>query len=122
MKDVGFFIPETMKREFYLIIEGKKSRWATGKVSDFSVRVNKSKPSLNSDEIAVLLNIEVPVEFFERMTPVVNLSLPKDAILTLSEETVIALSAPELAQKLKISLEDAEDGLKQMLSKKENLQ
>lgn len=109
-----------MQRSFYLIITGKQSRYYRDTIDDFSVRIVKEKPSLNNDEIAVKLNLEVPKEFFERMIPVAELKLPKDAILTLDEATIVALSAPDLAQKLKISLQDAEDGLKQMLASKKD--
>lgn len=109
-----------MTKEFYLIITGKKGRYYGSTVNDFSLEIKNKKPALNNDQIAVLLKMEVPREFFERMIPVAELNLPKEAILTLDQATIVSLTAPEISEKLKISLEDAEDGLKQMLSKKQN--
>jgi len=106
-------------KSFYLVIEGKKPRWG-GKINDFGVKILREKPALNSDEIAVLLKMEVPQEFFERMIPVAELKLPKDTILTLDQATIVSLVAPELSEKLKISLQDAEDGLQLMLKQKEH--
>lgn len=106
-----------MTKEFYLIIKGKKG-WQ-GNVSDFTIdRFIKTKPTnLSANEIAIKLLLNVPSEFFNRVIPSINIELPKEAILTLDQEAVISMVAQDLSQKLSVTLEDATDGLQQILAK-----
>lgn len=82
-----------------------------------AIRVIKNRPGLSNNEIAVKLEVDVPREFFERLIPTVKIDLPKEAVIDPSAETVLAITAGELAENLKITYSEAHDGLKDMLAK-----
>ncbi len=88
--------------------------------SSGSLRVVKGRPYLNNNEIAVLLNMDVPKEFFERLIPLVNIQLPKEGVIEPDVETVLSITSREVAEKLKIEAAEVYDGLKDMLTKKDN--
>lgn len=102
----------------YLKIEGRKqynySNSYTGRVVSFT----QSKPGLTSNQIAVKVEINVPNAFFERLTPVVKIDLPEEAVVNPNVESVITLSALEIADKLKLEVTDVEDGLRTMIEAK----
>ena len=100
----------------YMKIEGRKSYYGsyTGSVVSFT----KSKPALSSNQIAVAVNVNVPVAFFERLTPVIDIQLPEEAVVNPNVESVIKLSALEIADKLQLEVTDVEDGLRTLINKK----
>lgn len=100
----------------FMKIVASKSRYGyyDGRIASFT----KSKPSLSSNEIAVAITVKVPVAFFERMTPVVEIELPEEAVVHPNIESVIKLSAMEIADKLQLQVDDVEDGLKQLIQAK----
>jgi len=103
--------------EGYMKITGRKSQWGyyEGKIDSFT----KSKPSLSSNQIAVFIKVKVPVAFFERLTPVVEIELPEEAVVSPNIESVIKLSALEIADKLQLSVEGVEDGLRNLIKIKQ---
>lgn len=100
----------------YLVIKRTTSYYHR---HNYTYRITKEKPSLSADEIALYLQIDVPDAFFNRQIPTLKIDLPKDAIMTIDQNTVISMVAPELANKLSVSLENAEDGLKEMFKKED---
>lgn len=44
--------------------------------------LRKTRPKLNSGEVAVRLRLTVPDEFFERIIPDAELIIPEEAVLT----------------------------------------
>lgn len=87
-----------------------------------SLRVVKSKPYLNNNEIALKLAIDIPQEFFDRLIPVANIKLPKEGIIDPDVETVLSITSNEVAQKLRLEAAEVYDGLKEMVNKKNEQQ
>lgn len=84
-----------------------------------SLRVVKSRPFLNNTEIAIQLAIDIPQVFFERLMPVVNIKLHKEAVINTNMETVINITAQTIFDHLNLSVVDVEDGLRQLLTQPE---
>lgn len=101
----------------YMKIRATKS-YQYGSYSGSIVSFTKSKPALSSNEIAVYIKVSVPVAFFERMTPVVEIELPEEAVVNPNIESVIKLTALEVADKLTLDVYDVEDGLKKLIEAK----
>lgn len=102
----------------YLVIEATKGRyntWYSGRID----RVVKEKPSLSNNQIAVAVNINVPIAFFERLTPVINIDLPEEAVVNPEVESIINLSSYDIAEKLHLDVVDVQDGLRQMIKERE---
>jgi len=99
-----------------MTIEAKKSHYGSysGRIKSFTV----GKPSLNSNQIAVAIKVTVPIAFFERLTPIIEIELPSEAVVNPNVETVVKLSALEIADKLHLEVTDVEDGLMQLINKK----
>lgn len=102
--------------EGYMVIEGKKDYYGgyTGKISRFV----KSKPAISNREIAVFVKVQVPVAFFERLTPVIEIKLPEEAVVSPNIESVVKLTSLEVADKLQLEIGEVEDGLKQLIKNK----
>lgn len=102
----------------YLKIEGRKinnySSYYKGRIVSFT----QSKPGLTSNQIAVKVKITVPNAFFERLTPVVDIQLPEEAVVNPNVESVIKLSALEISDKLNLEVTDVEDGLRTLIENK----
>lgn len=93
-----------MKIYGYLVIQNNSAvRWV------------KNKPSINNWEIAVMCNITIPDAFFDRLCPVINIELPESLIQQPDIEAIINISANEIAEKLRVSVEDATDGMRELL-------
>lgn len=110
------------KRSFsisgYMKIEAKKSYSGgyAGAIKSFTV----SKPALTSNQIAVFIKVSVPIAFFERMTPVVEIELPEEAVVHPDIQTTIKIAAMEVADKLQFDVQAVEDGLRSILEEKTN--
>lgn len=101
----------------YMKIEARK-RWQSGPYSGRIVSFTTGKPALSSNQIAVYISVKVPVAFFERLTPVVEIELPEEAVVNPNIQSVIKLSALEIADKLQLDVTAVEDGLMQMIEAK----
>lgn len=99
----------------YLTITGRKTY---GGYSGRIVKVTSNKPALSNNEICIAINVKVPNAFFERLTPVINIELPQEAVVNPDVQTVIDLSAIEIADKLKLDVTEVSDMLSQMLEAK----
>lgn len=72
-----------MEANFYLVIQGKKSRLAhfraqgTREVGEIQVR--KNKPSTKQDEIAVKVSLDIPDALFEKPTLQIAAAVPEDS-------------------------------------------
>ena len=97
----------------YMTIEASKDYYGrySGRIKSFT----KGKPSLNNRQIAVYVRVNVPVAFFERMTPVFEIDIPTEAVAEPTVESVVKLTSLEVADKLQIDALDIEDGLKQII-------
>lgn len=80
-----------------------------------ALRVVKSRPYLNNNEIAVALNIDVPDAFFERMIPVVQVDLPEEAVAQPDADVSLSITAGAVAKALKLDVSNVHDGLKDMV-------
>jgi len=99
----------------YLVIEARKSYGGyVGRIA----KITSGQPSLTSSQIAVKVNVTVPNAFFERLTPVINIDLPEEAVVNPDVNTVIDLTAIEVADKLKLEVNDVQDWLRQLVDKK----
>lgn len=83
-----------------------------------SIRVVKTRPELNNNEIAVNLNVEIPNIFFERLMPTINIKIPEEAVLKPDIEVAVAVAAFEVSDKLKLDFKEVEDGLMSMVKAK----
>lgn len=99
----------------YLVIEARKSY---GGYSGRIAKITSGQPSLTNSQIAVKVNVNVPNAFFERLTPVINIELPGEAVVNPDVQTVIDLTAIEVADKLKLEVVDVQDWLKQLVEAK----
>lgn len=100
----------------YLVIEGTK--WYGTTYKGRITKVTKAKPAITNREIAIAINIVVPNAFFERLTPVINIELPSEAVVNPQVESVINITALEVADKLHLNVTDVEDGLRTLIMKK----
>lgn len=101
--------------EGYMKITAKKAYYGySGRIDSFT----KAKPALSSNQIAVFIKVSVPNAFFERMTPVVNIELPEEAVVHPDIQTTIKIAAMEVADKLQFDVKQVEDGLRQILEEK----
>lgn len=82
-----------------------------------AMRVVKNRPWLNNNEIAVQLRIDVPKEFFERLVPVLEVELPKDAVTSPDAKASLAITADSVAKALKLNVHDVYDGLDDQLKR-----
>lgn len=99
----------------YLTITGRKTYGGyTGRI----VKVTSNKPALSNNEICIAINVKVPNAFFERLTPVINIELPSEAVVNPDVQTVIDLTAIEVADKLHLEVTDVQDFLKQLVEQK----
>ncbi len=99
----------------YMTIVGRKSYGGyTGKIT----KITTGKPALSNNEICIAVNVKVPNAFFERLTPVINIELPSEAVVNPDVQTVIDLSAIEIADKLQLNVTEVQDMLSQMLEAK----
>lgn len=114
-----FVLSLMIKNTFYLIAKGKRSRWSD-KVEDITFRMTKQRPALSNDEIAVLVKVNIPEEYFERIQPAINIELPKDATVGMTVEAAIEITGIEVAEKLKLEAQEVIDGLTEIYKKKLN--
>jgi hypothetical protein len=80
------------------------------------VRVTKSLPALDADEIAVRLNLDIPSSYFARPHPVLSATLPErspDADLTAA---VVEVTAETVARSLRVSVDAVRDSLSQIVA------
>ena len=101
-----------------MIIEGRKRNNYSSVYDGTILGFRKNKPSLSNRQIAVYVKITVPNAFFERLTPVVEIELPEEAVVSPNIKSVIKLTALEVADKLQLEVEDVEDGLATMIKEK----
>ena len=100
----------------YLVIEAEKTYYGyKGKIA----KVTKAKPAISNKQILIAINIKVPVVFFERLMPVVDIELPEGAVINPDIPSVIKLSALEIADKLQLEVVAVEDSLKQLIEAKQ---
>lgn len=83
-----------------------------------TVNIRKSRPYLNSDEVSFKLNINLPDDFFDRVIPVIEVNVPKEAIYNPEASVVLDLMSEEIAQKLEVEINDVRDGLTEFLKAK----
>lgn len=100
-----------MNIKAYLIISGNKQ-----------LRVTKTPPYLHANEIAVLLNLEVPNAVFTRPIPVLDLAIPQDVVMNPDAELVARVIALPVAEALKVEIETVTDGLVEMVKERHNEQ
>lgn len=65
-----------MKGVAYLVVQGKKYQHVNRERTLGSIKITKNKPSTNSDEIAVRLDLEIPDSLFEKPSLQVGISVP----------------------------------------------
>lgn len=99
----------------YLVIEC--SKWYGNNYKGRISKITKSKPAITNREIAIAINVKVPNAFFERLTPVINIELPSEAVANPDVEAVINLTAIEVADKLQLDVTDVTDGLRDLIKK-----
>lgn len=102
----------------YLVIEATKRNTYSSVYDGKIIKVTQGKPSINNRQICVAVHIKVPNAFFERLTPVIEIELPSEAVVNPNLETVIKLSALEVADKLELDVTDVEDGLRTLIKQK----
>ena len=106
----------------YLKIEGRLRNNYSSAYEGKIISCTQGKPGLTNRQIAIKVEIKVPNAFFERLTPVVKIELPQEAVVNPNIESVITLSALEISDKLNLDVTDVEDGLRTMINaKKEDI-
>lgn len=83
-----------------------------------SLNVRKNRPALSSDEVSFKLKVNLPNDFFNRIIPVIEVSVPKEALYNPEATVAMELLSVELAQKLDLEASDIRDGLKELMQKK----
>lgn len=105
-----------IQEQGYLILEGRRTYYK--RIGSVGIRFAKNKPNLNSNEIAVRIILKIPPAYFERLTPLATIELPKEAIIAPDIETIVSLTGLEVADKLQLEAKEVIDGLKELLKKK----
>lgn len=100
----------------YLVITANRSRYYNSRSA--SLRVTKGAPDLNSNEIAVKLQINVPDTVFDRPIPTLKLDMPQDLVMNPDAEVVTQITAQTVAEALRLDVRTVEDGLVKMLKKR----
>lgn len=83
-----------------------------------SLSVRKNRPFLNSDEVSFKLNVSLPDDFFDRIIPVVDIEVPKEAIYNPEASLTMDLMSEEIASKLNLEISEVRDGLVDLMKKK----
>lgn len=68
-----------MKISQYIIIKGKKTSTYSS-YRKYTSRMSKGSPKLDSDEVAVLVSIELPDALFEKPSLQASIVVPKEAV------------------------------------------
>lgn len=82
------------------------------------LRVVKSRPSLSNHEIALTLALDIPNVFFERLMPVVKISVPEEAITSIDPEVAVSIASESVADALHLDVTEVREGLREMVLKK----
>lgn len=70
-----------MKIDQYIVVKGKK-RNTNSSARIYSSRITKNKPSLDYDEVAVKVELEIPDAMFEKPALEAKIVIPKEAVLS----------------------------------------
>lgn len=84
-----------------------------------ALRITKNTPSLYQDEISVKLDINVPDAIFKRPLPTLSIDLPENVVANPDAELAVRLTAYDVSQALKIDVQEVQDGLWEMLRKRD---
>lgn len=103
----------------YLVITASRSRYNS---YSYTLRVTKQEPSLNSNEIAMKLKVNVPDEVFKRPVPLLELDVPKEIVMNPDAEVAARLTADTIADALQLDVETVTDGLLTMIKDKQEKQ
>lgn len=72
---------KTVEQEVYLVLSPKMSTYRKNSVSGLYIpRITKGSPTLNRNEIALKLRIEVPVALFLKPSIEASISIPNDQV------------------------------------------
>lgn len=82
-----------MKTTLYLCVKKSEHRY------DPSFRVTKTAPSLDFNEIAIKLNLQLPDELFEKPTLTASIDVPKEAISSPVIETEVIDNVQDIIKK-----------------------
>lgn len=100
----------------YFVIEARKGYYGEYRGN---LRFVKTKPSLNSKEIAIEAKIDVPDVFFERLIPTIEIKVPATAAIQPSIETTVNVTASAVGEALNIEVGKVEDVLTQLVEERQ---
>jgi hypothetical protein len=80
-----------------------------------SVRITKGLPSLNVNEIAIGVKLEIPNSYFTRPYPVVRIEVP-DPAATPDPQVVIDLTASSVVKALQLDVDRVRDGITDLIN------
>ncbi|MBV6514249.1 MAG: hypothetical protein FMNOHCHN_03839 [Ignavibacteriaceae bacterium] len=83
-----------------------------------AISVRKGRPYLNSDEVSFRLSVNLPDDFFNRVIPVIEVNVPKEAIYNPEATLALDLLSDEVAEKLELEATDVRDGLQELMRQK----
>ena len=58
-----------------------------------TLRIVKTRPYLNSNEIALTLKLDIPQVFFARLMPTAEIVVPREAIVSIDPEVAVSIAA-----------------------------
>jgi hypothetical protein len=79
-----------------------------------TARAVKGLPKLDTDEIAIGINLTIPDAYFQRPYPVIEIKVP-DPRETPSPEVVVDITAKTVANALRLNVDAVHDGITQLL-------
>lgn len=106
-----------MKVICYLVVQGKKPKYGhdrDNKREAGALRLTKTKPAVQSDEIAIRLEVEIPDSLFFKPTLMVSAALPENSKLENNISADVADNIAEIIREqtgLKVVINSAEDAL-----------
>jgi len=82
------------------------------------LKVFKNRPSLNNNEIALTLDIEIPNVFFDRLMPTAKIEVPKEAITSIDPEVAVNIAAQNVSDALRLDFVEVREGLRELILEK----
>lgn len=84
------------------------------------VRVTKNQPSLDPDEIAIGVTLDIPNRLFQRPILSAEIAVTEDMLASPTYEAIVNMNAETVADALRLNVDDVLDGLQLAIDRKDN--
>ena len=87
-----------------------------------ALRITKNLPALEPYEIAIRINLDLPDKLFQRPRLEASISIPHGAVLDLTADEVVEITAEQVAGTLGLDVADVIDGLQVLVDQRDEVQ